>query len=104
MTDLLAAAAAFTAVVAAGLAALALLTLVPFVLALRRAEQRGFDPARWGAVALVGSVLGVGLALVALRSSLVLLLLAVPLAFAGVLALLVLPADSQVGGRAGRHQ
>ena len=104
MIDLLAAAAAFTAVVAFALAALALLTLVPFVLALRRAERRGFDPARWGAVALVGSVLGVGLALVALRSSLVLLLLAVPLAFAGLLALSVLPADSGIGGRAGRHQ
>ena len=104
MIDLLAAAAAFTAVIALGLAALALLTLVPFVLALRRAEQRGFDPARWGTVALVGSVLGVGLALVALRSSPVLLLLAIPLAFAGVLALLVLPVDSGVGGRAGRHQ
>ena len=104
MSDLLAAAVAFSAVVALGLAALSLLTLVPFVLALRGAEQRGFDPARWGAVALVGSVLGVGLALVALRSSPVLLLLAVPLAFSGVLALRVLPSDSRVGGRAGRHQ
>jgi len=104
VTDLLAAAAAFAAVVALALACLAALTLVPFVLALRSAERRGFDPARWGALALAGSVLGVGVVLVALRSSLVLLLVAVPLAFAGPLALPLLPADSKLGGRIGRHQ
>lgn len=104
MIDLLAATVAFTAVVALGLAVLALLTLVPFVLALRLAEQRGVDPARGGAAALLGSVLGVGLVLLALRSSLVLLVIAVPLAFAGVLALTLLSDDSRLRGRVGRHQ
>ena len=104
MTDPLAAAAAFTAVVTLALACLAALTLVPFVLALRLAERRGFDPARWGALALAGSVLGVGVVLVALRSAPGLLVVGLPLAFTAVVVLRLLPADSRLGGRVGRHQ
>ena len=102
MLDLLTSAVAFAVVVALGLTGLALLTLVPFVLSLHLAERRAFDPARWGAAALAGSVLGVG-ALV-LRGSPVLLVPGLLLPAATPLLLLVLRRGSPVGGRVGRHR
>ena len=103
MLDLLTSAVAFAVVVALGLTGLALLTLVPFVLSLHLAERRAFDPARWGAAALAGSVLGAG-ALVLLRSSPVLLVPGLLLPAATPLLLLLLRRGSPVGGRVGRHR
>jgi predicted membrane protein len=68
VTDLVLAAIVFPLIVALGLALLAAVTLVPFVLALQMAEARSFSPTRWGAVALAGSVVGLLLALVLYRS------------------------------------
>ena len=106
MTALLVSAAAFTVVVALGLLALSMLTLVPFVLAQRMAETRGFPSARWGAFTLVASVVGLGVVVVALRGDRtpLLALTGVPVAYAGPLALSLLEAGQRVGGRTGRHQ
>jgi hypothetical protein len=103
--DVLVAAVAVTAVVAAGLALLAAVTLVPFVLALRMADRRGFPSARWGSLALAGAVLGLGVVLLALRSDASPLLAAVglPMSFAAPLALSLLEPGQPLGGRTGRH-
>ncbi|MBC7373547.1 MAG: hypothetical protein H7323_06110 [Frankiales bacterium] len=106
MSDLLASAAAFTAVVAVGLLALSVLTLVPFVLAQRMAQTRGFPSARWGAFTLAASVVGLGVVGLALRGDRtpLLALTGVPVAYAGPLVLSLLEAGQRVGGRPGRHQ
>ena len=103
MLDLLASAVAFTAVVTLGLGVLAVLTLVPFVLALQRADRHGLSSLRCGAAALACSLLGVGLSLLVLRSSApaLLALVGVPVALAGPL---VAEAGRGVAGRAGRPQ
>jgi hypothetical protein len=106
--DLLLAAVVFPLIVAIVLALLALVTLVPFVVALQMAEQRGFSTARWGAVAMVASLLALLGALLLLRSdSIATPAAALPLVFAaaGPGALWVLSSDQTgIGGRAGRHE
>ena len=106
MLDLLAVTAAFTALVAAGLALLAAVTLVPFVVTLQLADARRFSPTRWGAASLAGSVLGLALALLIVRSDRPTALVAVGLlpALAGPALLKLLPTGAPLGGRAGRHQ
>ena len=103
MLDLLVSAAVFTAAVALGLGGLALLTLLPFLLALRRAEREGLSSLRCGAAALTCSLLGLALVVQVLRSSApaVLALVGVPVALAGPL---VVGTGRRVAGRAGRHQ
>lgn len=54
MTDLLTSTAVLLPLVAAGLAALLLLTVVPYVLTLILAERQRVSASRWGAVALAG--------------------------------------------------
>ncbi len=108
MIDLLLAAVAFPLIVALGLVVLALLTLVPFVLALQMADARAFSTTRWGVVSLVGSGVGLLLALVFLRSDrlpgpIALLPLAVTFAGPGLLWLLS-GEEALVGGRAGAHE
>jgi hypothetical protein len=106
--DLVLAALVFPLLVALALAALAVVTLVPFVTALQMARTRCFSTARWGALALGG--IGVGLAVAAyavLREdrSPAWVLLGVPFAYAAPLALLLLePGHTAVGGRAGAHE
>lgn len=106
MLDLLAATVTFTALVAAGLAVLAAVTLVPFVVTLQLADARRFAPARWGALSLAGSVLGLAVALLIARSDLPTALVPVGLlpALAGPALLSLLSGGQAVGGRAGRHQ
>lgn len=105
MLDLLAATAVFTALVALGLAALAAVTLVPFVLTLQRAQARRLSSARWGAVSLVGSLVALALFLLLVREgSPVVALAALPLALVGLLLVHVVDGDQAVGGRAGRHE
>lgn len=108
MLDLLLAAVAFPLIVAVLLVLLAAVTLVPFVVALQMADNRRFSTTRWGAVALVGSAVGLLLALVFYRSDSVpsaaaLLPLVVTWAGPGALWLLT-GEEAAVGGRAGAHQ
>ena len=106
MLELLAATAAFTVIVAVALAVLSAVTLLPFVVTLGLAEQRQFSAARWGTVALFGSVLALGVALQVVRSdrSIAWALIALPLAALGPGLLLMLTPGNRVGGRTGRHQ
>jgi hypothetical protein len=106
--DLVLAAIVFPLIVALGLALLAAVTLVPFVLALQMAEARSFSPTRWGAVALAGSVVGLLLALVLYRSdriASVAALLPLTLALTGPGLLWLLSGEEAlVGGRSGAHE
>ena len=106
MFDLLAATAVFTGAFALGLALLAAVTLVPFVLTLQLAETRRFSSARWGSVSLAGSLLAGALVLLVLRSDrpALLAVVALPMAFLGPLLLSALQGSESVGGRVGRHQ
>ncbi len=108
MLDLLLAAIVLPLLVAVALAALAGLTLVPFVVALELAERRRFSTTRWGAVSLAASVLGLGFALLVLRSDSVPPAVALPgvlLTWLAPVLLRVLgPAGTALGGRAGAHE
>ena len=108
MGDLLLAALVFPLLVALAVALLAALTLVPFLVALQMADARRFSTARWGAVTIVASLLGLALALLVARSdSLPALAVLIPLAvtWAGPAALRLLTGEEElVGGRAGRHE
>ena len=63
MRDLLLSVLAAAVLVTVGLAALAALTLVPFVVALQAADARCRSTARWGAAALAGSIAALAVAL-----------------------------------------
>lgn len=108
MLDLLLAAVTFPLIVAVGLALLSVVTLVPFVLALQMADARSFSPTRWGAVAAVGSLGGLVLALLFFRSDrmpTLAALLPLLLTWAGPGVLWLLSGEeAAVGGRRGRHQ
>lgn len=106
MLDALVSAVVFALVVAVGLAVLYAVTVVPFLLAVGMAERRGFSTGRWGGLALLGVLLGLGLALAVRAADLprVLQLLALLGVFAAPAALLVLDSGSRLGGRAGRHE
>jgi predicted membrane protein len=106
--DLLLAAIGFPLLVAVALALLAALTLVPFVVALRMADERAFSTTRWGAVALAGSLLGLLLALAFYRSDRIpslATLLPLVLTWTGPAALWLLNGqEAAAGGRAGAHE
>jgi hypothetical protein len=103
--DLLLALLVFTVLVAGGLAVLAGLTVVPFVVALRLAEARALSPGRVGTAAAAGVLLGLALAgsALLLGATPLLVLPAVALVWAVPLALRVLGAPA-IAGRAGRHE
>lgn len=108
MIDLLLAATGFALIVALVLALLSVVTLVPFVLALRMADARRFSTTRWGAVSLADSLLGLLLALLIVRSSRVpdaAALLPLIVTWAGPGGLWLLTGDEvAIGGRAGAHE
>jgi hypothetical protein len=106
--DLLLAAVTFPLILAVAVALLAVVTLVPFVLALQMAERRRFSTTRWGAVALGGSLLGLAFAFLFYRSDQVptaaaLLPLVLTWTGPGLLWLLT-GEEALVGGRAGAHE
>jgi hypothetical protein len=106
--DLLLAAVVFPLLVAVGVALLAAVTVVPFVVALQMATTRRFSPTRWGALSLAASLLGLGLALAFWGSASIPTAAALlPLVFtwAAPGALWVLTGqEALIGGRAGRHE
>ena len=108
MGDLLLAALVFPLLVALGLALLAALTLVPFVVALQMADARRFSTARWGAVAITCSLVGLALAALVVRSDTLPTagaLVPLALTWGGPAALWLLTGEEElVGGRAGRHE
>lgn len=108
MLDLLLSVVVAALVVALGLGVLAALTLAPFVVALQLAERDGVSTVRWGAVTLAGSVVGLLVVLLLLRSDSVstpIALLPLALTWAGpVLLRVVDPHDARLAGRAGRHE
>lgn len=108
MLDLLLAAVTFPLIVAVALAALAAVTLLPFVLALQMADVRAFSTARWGAISVVGSLVGLLLFLVVLRSDRVptpVALLPLVFTWAGPGGLWLLTGEeARIGGRAGAHE
>lgn len=103
--DLLLALLVSTVVVAVALAALAGVTVVPFVVALHLAAARALSAARVGTAAAMGVLLGLGLAgaLLLRGAPAVLALLALALTWAVPVALRPLGAPS-LAGRAGRHE
>ena len=104
MLDAVVAAVVVALLVAAGLAALYAVTVLPFLVTVDLAERRGCSTGRWAGLSLAAVVVAVGLALVGLRTGaprpLVVLVLGFAFVPAGVLAL---RADV-LGGRAGRHE
>lgn len=103
MGDLLAAVVVVALLASAGLVLLVLLTVVPFVVALQRADRQGCSPARTGAVAMAGSLLGLALAGVQSRAGAPPPLVALPLllALVGPLAARAVP---RWLGRRGGHE
>lgn len=104
MLDALVSAVVVAALVAAGLALLYAVTVVPFVLAVDLAERRGFSTGRWAGAALAGVLVGGGLALVGLLVGTPPLLLLLPLAVGFLPALVVSRASQRLGGAAGKHE
>lgn len=108
MLDLLLAVGTTALLVAVGLALLAAVTLVPFVVALQLAEARRFSTARWGALTLLGTGVALLLVLLLVRTDRVatpVALLPLLLTWGGPVALwLLAEQDTGLGGRAGRHE
>ena len=108
MLDLLLAAVTFPLILAVGIALLAAVTLVPFVVALQMADSRRFSTTRWGIVALGGSLLGLALFAAFYRSDRIPTLAALMplvLTWTGPGALWLLTGEeAEVGGRAGAHE
>lgn len=107
MRDALVAVAAAVLLVAAGLAALLALTLVPFVTAVGLAERARLGTARWGVVAGLCSALGLAVAYVSLRHGLgpLVVALGVLATWTAPVALLALGgAGGRLAGARGRHE
>ena len=105
MVDALLAALVVALLGAAALALLAALTVLPFVLALQRADRRGLSANRVGAVSLAGSGLGTALAgYLALRTSAPVPLAVLPLVLAGAGPLAAATAPRSWLGRRGGHE
>jgi hypothetical protein len=107
MGDMLLTLLVLCAIVALVCLAVIALGVLPFVLAVDAAERRGFSPTRWGAGALAGIVLALGLALWTLHGdhSKVLLVPAVLLSWGGVGVLCLLSTDqTRIGGTQGAHE
>ena len=104
MLDALVAAVVVALLVAAGLAVLYAVTVVPFLVTVDLAERRGCSTGRWAGLSLVAGLLAVGLAVAGLLAGAPrpLLVLVPAVAFAPAVVLALRP-DS-LGGRAGRHE
>lgn len=105
MVDLLLALLATLVILAVGLTALAGLTVVPFLLALRLAETRQLSPGRVGAFAAGGILLGLALSGAALVLDVPVWLVLPALALTYVVPLLLrLLGRPSLAGTAGRHE
>ena len=105
MLDAVVAALAVAVLVATGLALLYAVTVVPFLLAVGRAERQGFAVGRWATAAIVAVVLALALAALVRRAGLGAGWLLPPLALAFLPAAAVTsPLGQRWGGRAGRHE
>jgi len=103
--EVLLAALVVAALGAVTLALLAALTVLPFVLALQRAQRRGGSANRAGFLALAGSGAALAAAgLVALRTSAPLPVAAAPLVLAGLGPLCAAVLPRQWLGRRGGHE
>ena len=92
-------------VVAAIGAVLAAVSALPFVVAVDMAERRGFSPARWGGLELVLLALAATVTYLGWKHNVLLMPLAVLLAWAAPLLLSLLSGWEQaVGGRQGAHE
>ena len=103
MLAALAAAAVVALLVAAGLALLYAVTVVPFLLAVDLAERRGRSTGLWAGLSLLAVLLGLGLALLAWRAGAGRLAV-LPLAVGFGPALLVALRPQALGSPAGRHE
>jgi hypothetical protein len=102
--DALVAAVVVALLVAAGLAVLYAVTVLPFLLTVDLAERRGCSTGRWAGLSLAAVLAAVALAGAVLLGGAPKPLVALALAV-GVVPLVVLAARSEdVGGRAGRHE
>ena len=104
MLDALVAAVVVALLVAAGLAVLYAVTVVPFLVTVDLAERRGCSTGRWAGLSLAAVLLGVGLVLVGLLTGAPRLLLVPALAVAFVPAVVLALRSDTLGGRAGRHE
>lgn len=104
MLDALVAAVVVALLVAAGLALLYAVTVVPFLLAVGLAERRGRSTGLWAGLSLVAVLLGLALALLAWRAGAGRLLTVLALAVGFGPALLVALRPESLGGPAGRHE
>ena len=104
MLDAVAAAAVVALLVAAALALLYALTVVPFLVTVDLAERRGCSTGRWAGLSLAAVLVAVGLVLVGLLAGAPRPLVVVA-AFVGFVPAVVLALRSDsLGGRAGRHE
>ena len=108
MGDYLLAVIGFPLLVALAVALLAGVTLAPWVVAMRMADDRAFSTTRWGTAALLASLAGLLLVLLLWRSDRadgVAVLLPLVVTWAGPGALWLLTGEEAViGGRAGAHE
>ncbi len=105
MTDALLATAVAVLLAALALAALGLLTVVPWSVTVGLAERRGLGPVRWGAASAACGVVGTLVAVQALRTGPrpVAALLGVAAAWAAPLALRA-AGPGRLAGARGRHE
>ena len=90
--------------VAAGLAVLYAMTVVPFLVTVELAERRGCSTGRWAGLSLAAVLLALALALAGLLAGAPRPLLLLALAVGFVPALVLALRSQDLGGRAGRHE
>ena len=104
MLDALVAAAVVALLVAAGLAVLYAVTVVPFLVTVDLAERRGCSTGRWAGLSLAAVLLALALALGGLLAGAPRPLLVLVLGFGFVPAVVLALRSDSLGGRAGRHE
>jgi hypothetical protein len=90
--------------VAAGLAVLYAVTVMPFLVTVDLAERRGCSTGRWAGLSLAAVLIALGLALVGLLTGAPRPLLVMVLGVAFLPAVVLALRSDALGGRAGRHE
>ena len=104
MLDALVAAGVVALLVAAAMAVLYAVTVVPFLVTVGLAERRGCSTGRWAGLSLAAVLLAVGLALVGVLTDAPRPVLVGALAVGFVPAVVLALRSQTLGGRAGRHE